>query len=244
MRSVTPARHRALSTEEARLIEAGQEKHLEADGSKPSVMQILRQRNFWGIALPRFLADPAWGTINFWLPVYLMTVRHMPLKDIALFAWLPFLAADFGGMAGGFLNNFMMKRWNISTINARRIGFSAGAVLMLPLSLVGFVESAYVAIALVSVCAFAHQMLSTQVITMATDLFRRNETSTVSGFAGTAGWTGIFICTLIMGGLVNTVGYNPFFIILSLMDIVGAIILWTFVKARVADNLAAKPVTV
>lgn len=47
-----------------------------------------------------------------------------------------------------------------------------------------------------------------------------------------------------MGGLVNTVGYNPFFIILSLMDIVGAIILWTFVKARVADNLAAKPVTV
>ncbi len=87
-------------------------------------------------------------------------------------------------------------------------------------------------------------MLSTQVITMATDLFRRNETSTVSGFAGTAGWTGIFICTLIMGGLVNTVGYNPFFIILSLMDIVGAIILWTFVKARVADNLAAKPVTV
>ncbi len=207
-------------------------------------MQILRQRNFWGIALPRFLADPAWGTINFWLPVYLMTVRHMPLKDIALFAWLPFLAADFGGMAGGFLNNFMMKRWNISTINARRIGFSTGAVLMLPLSLVGFVESAYVAIALVSVCAFAHQMLSTQVITMATDLFRRNETSTVSGFAGTAGWTGIFICTLIMGGLVNTVGYNPFFIILSLMDIVGAIILWTFVKARVADNLAAKPVTV
>ncbi|KAB1472445.1 MFS transporter, partial [Cronobacter sakazakii] len=86
----SPARHRALSTEEARLIEAGQEKHLEADGSKPSVMQILRQRNFWGIALPRFLADPAWGTINFWLPVYLMTVRHMPLKDIALFAWLPF----------------------------------------------------------------------------------------------------------------------------------------------------------
>ncbi|ELY6244443.1 MFS transporter [Cronobacter universalis] len=240
----SPARHRALSLEEARLIEDGQEKHLEASGTKPSVMQILRQRNFWGIALPRFLADPAWGTINFWLPVYLMTVRHMPLKDIALFAWLPFLAADFGGMAGGFLNNFMMKRWNISTINARRIGFSAGAVLMLPLSLVGFVESAYVAIGLVSVCAFAHQMLSTQVITMATDLFRRNETSTVSGFAGTAGWTGIFICTLIMGGLVKSVGYNPFFIILSLMDIVGAIILWTFVKARTADNLAVKPVTV
>lgn len=87
-------------------------------------------------------------------------------------------------------------------------------------------------------------MLSTQVITMATDLFRRNETSTVSGFAGTAGWTGIFICTLIMGGLVKTVGYNPFFIILSMMDILGAIILWTVVKAHGHEKLAAKPVTI
>ena len=25
---------------------------------------ILRQRNFWGIALPRFLADPTWGTLT------------------------------------------------------------------------------------------------------------------------------------------------------------------------------------
>ncbi|MEA9390420.1 MFS transporter [Acerihabitans sp. TG2] len=226
----TPQKHKAITPEELHLIEAGQEKHLAADHAKPSIGKLLCQRNFWGIALPRFLADPAWGTINFWLPVYLMTVRHMPLRDIAMFAWLPFLAADFGGMAGGFLNNFMMKRWRITTVNARRIGFSLGAILMLPLAFVGFVKSPYLAIGLVSICGFAHQMLSTQVITMATDLFKRNETSTVSGFAGTAGWSGIFICTLIMGSLVNTIGYNPFFMFLSIMDIIGAIILWTMVK--------------
>ena len=31
------------------------------------------QRNFWGIAIPRFLADPTWGTLTFWLPLYLTT---------------------------------------------------------------------------------------------------------------------------------------------------------------------------
>jgi ACS family hexuronate transporter-like MFS transporter len=147
-----------------------------------------------------------------------------------MFAWLPFLAADFGGLAGGVLNAFLMKHWNISTVNARRIGFSIGALMMLPLAFVGFVDSPYAAIALVSVCGFAHQMLSTQVIIMATDLFKRNTTSTVSGFASMAGWSGIFICTLIMGELVKVIGYNPFFIVLSVMDIIGAIILWTCVR--------------
>lgn len=226
----SPKKHKALTTTEAQYIREGQEQYLDADDKKPSVLQILRQRNFWGIALPRFLADPAWGTINFWLPVYLMTVRHMPLKEIAMFAWLPFLAADFGGLAGGVLNAFLMKHWNISTVNARRIGFSIGALMMLPLAFVGFVDSPYAAIALVSVCGFAHQMLSTQVIIMATDLFKRNTTSTVSGFASMAGWSGIFICTLIMGELVKVIGYNPFFIVLSVMDIIGAIILWTCVR--------------
>lgn len=226
----SPEKHKALTAEEATFIENGQERHLDGDDKKPPVKEILTQRNFWGIALPRFLADPAWGTINFWLPVYLMTVRHMPLKDIAMFAWLPFLAADFGGIAGGVLNVYLMKIFNVSTVNARRIVFSMGAILMLPLAFVGFVDSPYMAIALVSVCGFAHQMLSTQVIIMATDLFKRNSTSTVSGFASMAGWSGIFVCTLIMGELVKVIGYNPFFIVLSLMDIFGAIILWSFVR--------------
>src|SRR5262249_39091200 len=88
------AKHPALSQSEREYIAAGQEKHLEGDGSRPSVWTILQQRNFWGIALPRFLADPTWGTLTFWVPIYLSTARHFDLKHIALFAWMPFLAAD------------------------------------------------------------------------------------------------------------------------------------------------------
>jgi len=73
---------------------------LRSDGTKPSILKIISQRNFWGIAIPRFLADPTWGTLTFWLPLYLNTVRHFDLKQIALTAWLPFLAADVGCMAG------------------------------------------------------------------------------------------------------------------------------------------------
>src|SRR5205807_1519532 len=144
----------------------GQEKHLASDGTRPSPLKILAQRNFWGIAIPRFLADPTWGTLSYWLPLYLTTVRHMDLKQIAMFAWLPFLAADFGCIFGGMVAMTLQKRAGLSLINARRGAFSLGAVLMLGVGFVGFVQSPYAAIALLSLGGFAHQTLSVTVITM------------------------------------------------------------------------------
>ena len=99
----------------------------------------LRQRNFWGIALPRFLADPTWGTLTFWLPLYLTTVRHFDLKQIALFAWLPFLAADFGCVVRRRDQHGAPERRR-ALINARRGAFTVGACLMMGVAFVGFVR--------------------------------------------------------------------------------------------------------
>jgi ACS family hexuronate transporter-like MFS transporter len=225
-----PATHPRLSADERDYIRAGQEHFLQGDGSRPSVSRILRRRNFWGIALPRFLADPTWGTLTFWLPLYLTTVRHFDLKQIALFAWLPFLAADLGCLAGGTISLALQKRFGLRLIDARRSAFTVGALLMLGVTLVGFVESPYVAIALLSLAGFAHQTLSVTVITMASDLFRRNEVATVAGMAGTFGNLGVLLFSLLMGTLVTTVGYTPFFVGLAGLDLVGAVILWTVVR--------------
>jgi ACS family hexuronate transporter-like MFS transporter len=65
---------------------------------------------------------------------------------------------------------------------------------------------------------------------MASDLFKQNEVATVAGMAGTFGNLGLLIFTLLIGGLVGTFGYTPFFVALGLLDLVGAVILWTFVR--------------
>jgi len=232
----SPDKHPALSSEEKDYIAAGQEKHLQSDGSRPSLLRIVAQRNFWGIALPRFLADPTWGTLSFWLPLYLSTVRHMDLKHIAMFAWMPFLAADFGCVFGGLVSIRLQKHLGLSLINARRGAFTLGAVLMLGVGFVGFVESPYAAIALLSLAGFAHQTLSVTVITMSSDLFRKNEVATVAGMAGTFGNAGLLIFSLLIGGLVATVGYTPFFICLGLLDLLGAAVLWTLVREPQAQT--------
>ena len=143
-----------------------------------------------------FLADPTWGTLTFWVPLYLTTVRHFDLKQIALFAWLPFLAADFGSMFGGFIV-LQLERRGVTLLDARRWAFTVGAMLMLGMGFVGFVDSPYVAIALISLGGFAHQTLSVTVITMASDLFRKNEVATVAGMAGTLGNAGVLVSSLL-----------------------------------------------
>src|SRR6478735_6222090 len=226
-----PERHPRLSPEERAHIANGQEKHLAAAVKKPAMRAILHQRNFWGIALPRFLADPTWGTLTFWLPLYLTQVRGFNLKEIALTAWMPFLAADLGCMFGGVIVAFLQRR-GVGLINARRGAFTVGAVLMTGMALVGYVESPYAAIALLCVGGFAHQTLSVTVITMSSDLFPRNEVATVAGMAGTFGNAGMLAFNAIIGILVVTAGYTPFFIGLAVLDLVGAALLWTIVREK------------
>jgi ACS family hexuronate transporter-like MFS transporter len=226
----SPDSHPRLSAAEREYIASGQEQHLQGDGSRPSIVRILRQRNFWGIAVPRLLADPTWGTLTFWLPLYLTSVRHFDLKQVALFAWMPFLAADLGSMFGGVISLWLQKHAGASLINARRGAFTVGALLMTGMALVGFVSSPYTAIALLCLGGFAHQTLSVTVITMASDLFKRNEVATVAGMAGTCGNAGVLVFSLMIGALVARIGYTPFFICLGLLDLVGAVVLWTVVR--------------
>jgi ACS family hexuronate transporter-like MFS transporter len=233
----SPSNHKALSPEERNYILSGQERHLAGEG-RPSFSTILAQRNFWGIAIPRFLADPTWGTLTFWLPLYLTTVRGFDLKQIAMFAWLPFLAADLGCMFGGTISIALQKR-GVGLINARRTAFTVGALLMTGVAFVGVVDSPYVAVALLSLAGFAHQTLSVTVITMASDLFKRSEVATVAGMAGTCGNAGVLLFSLLMGALVTRIGYTPFFIGLAALDLLGAALLWTLVRERRPDTIAA-----
>jgi ACS family hexuronate transporter-like MFS transporter len=95
---------------------------------------------------------------------------------------------------------------------------------------VGRVESPYAAIALLSLGGFAHQTLSITVITMTSDLFRKHEIGTVAGSAGLFANLGVLLFSLAIGGLVATVGYDPFFVALGLLDLAGAAVLWTLVR--------------
>jgi ACS family hexuronate transporter-like MFS transporter len=164
------------------------------------------------------------------MPLYLSDVRGFDLKHIALFAWMPFVAADAGCLFGPAVSLWLQRR-GIGLIDARRGAFTLGALLMTGIMFAGQVASPYAAIALFCLAAFAHQTLSISVITMASDLFRRSEVATVAGLAGTMANFGVLLFSLAIGGLVARIGYEPFFVALGLLDLLAAIVLWTLVRA-------------
>ncbi|HVW72506.1 MAG TPA: MFS transporter [Rhizomicrobium sp.] len=222
-------KHPTLSAEERELIVSGQESFLQAPDKKPSILSILARRNFWGIALPRFLTDPTWGMLSFWVPLYLTTVRHFDLKHIAIYAWLPFLAADLGCIFGPSVVLFLQKR-GLDLIDARRGAFTVGALMMIGVAFTGVVQDPLMAVALISLAGFAHQTLSVTMITMATDLFPRNEVGTVAGMAGTCANLGILIFTYELGQRVDQIGYTPVFVLLAVLDLVAAVVAWTVIR--------------
>jgi ACS family hexuronate transporter-like MFS transporter len=230
-----PEEHPELSAEELAYIQAGQEAHVQAAGRRPPVLSLLGRRNFWGIALPRFLADPTWATLTLWLPLYLHEVRGMDIASLAISIVVPFIAADLGCLFGPALV-LRLERRGVSLIDARRWTFTLGAALMTSMIFVGGVTSPWVAVALLSIGGFAHQTLSVTCITMASDLFRRNEMGTVAGMAGTLANLGVLLFTLLIGALVQVIGWTPFFVALSVLDLIAAVLLWVLVRPPEADS--------
>jgi ACS family hexuronate transporter-like MFS transporter len=123
-------------------------------------LHLLKDRNVWGIVLGRALTDPIWWFYVFWLPQYLSDARGFSLKRIALFAWVPFVAADLGNFTGGLISGYCIRR-GVSVIRARTW---ICAVSCLPI-LAGIpsarVHNVYIAlglicVALVGLCELVH----------------------------------------------------------------------------------------
>jgi ACS family hexuronate transporter-like MFS transporter len=228
-----PEDHRSLGAEERELILGGREV---AIGGRAGWRDIIRRRGFWSIAIPRFFAEPAWQTFNFFIPLYLVAAWNLDLKTIALWAWLPFLAADAGSIVGGYMAPFVMKHFNVSLITSRKIVMTSGAVLMAGPACIGLADGPGMAIALFCVGGFAHQMLSGALLTLAADVFDTRAVGTASGMAGSAAWIGGMFFTYLVGQNADLYGYNPLFAALVGLDLIAAAALWMLLRQHVVQK--------
>ncbi len=207
--------------------------------TRPSWSKVFSEPRFLGIIIARFLTEPAWQTFQFWIPLYMVTARHMDIKQFALFAWLPFVASDLGCVLGGYLAPYLADRFSLKIVNARLTTITIGAFCMVGPALISFVVDPIVAILCFSLGGFAHQMLSSMMYALMGDVFEKPEVATATGVAGMFGYLGGALFTLAVGQLANTLGYEPLFAMLFVFDLVAAAALWLFVgRQRQAATLS------
>lgn len=224
-----PEKHPGLTAAERDYIEADRPPAVE---TKPSFRAVLARPKFYSIALARFLTEPAWQTFAFWIPLYMVNVRGMNIKEFALFAWLPFLFSDLGCIVGGYLAPIVHDRFRLQMVNARLSVISLGALLMIGPALIHFAVNPIVAILCFSIGGFAHQMLSSMMYALMADVVDTTDVATATGFAGMFGYLGGAIFTLMVGALATTIGYEPLFTMLFLFDVTAAAVLWIAIGAR------------
>jgi ACS family hexuronate transporter-like MFS transporter len=233
----SPDEHPWLSAAEHKLIRDGQREGPiaakaaptaapAAKTTAPSWRELLRHRQVWAIVAARFLTDPVWWLYLTWLPLYLANVRGFSLKEIALFAWVPYLAADAGSLLGGWFSGFLIARgWSVD--RARKAVIVAGAVLMLAGAGAAFVENPLGALALIGVVLFGFQVWINNVQTLPSDFFPSRAVASVAGLGGTGAGIGSMIFVFTTGWVVDHFSYTPILITAALLAPLGTIALLT-----------------
>ena len=216
--------HKWLTETEKTLIEDGEVAN-PAEEKSPTYASLLKYKQTWAIVLARFLVDPVWWLYITWLPKYLYDARGFDLKQIGVFAWLPFVAAGLGSLFGGWLAKFLIGRgWSVDKARKVIIGFSC---LLMPAGIVAaYTSDAMFALAMISLVLFGFQVWINNVQTLPSDFFPKSAVGSVAGLGGMGAGIGSMIFTFTTGWVVDSFSYTPILIAAGLLAPIGTIVLF------------------
>ncbi|HPA16307.1 MAG TPA: MFS transporter [Verrucomicrobiae bacterium] len=178
----------------------------------------------WGLLVTRMLATPVWWFYVFWLPDYLSQARGFSLVEIGLYGWIPYLAVDFGKVAGGVLSDRLLARGHGAGL-ARKSVMAVGALAMTAGLLVVGAPNPASAIAWVCVATFGFGMWSANVYALHADIFPAETLATAVGLTGTGSSVGGAIFTFAAGMVVDKAGYGPVFWTIGIIPLLACLTL-------------------
>ncbi len=217
----TPDRHPWVSQNERELIlgvervdpnALAREESALGSTRSTSWKEVLQYRQAWGLVVSRFFLDPIWWLFVNWLPIYLADRFHFDVKSIGMFAWVPYLGAIVGSLAGGWISgHWIAQGWSVD--RARKRAILIGGALTLP----GFVAAAFAATPLIAVCAMAvvlagFQVMINNIQTIPSDCFAGKSVGTVAGIGGMSAVLGVLVFSTWLIPYLSKISYVPVFL--------------------------------
>jgi MFS transporter, ACS family, hexuronate transporter len=224
-------RHPRVTAQEVALIRAGQDVPVASpERGVQRWIKLARNRNVWGIVLGRALTDPIWWFYVFWLPQYLSDARGFSMKRIALFAWMPFIAADLGNFTGGLISGYCVRK-GLSVVRARTWVCAISCLPILAGIPAAGVHNVYTALGLICIALWGYASWSTMGLTLPSDLFPQDVVATVTGLSGLAAGLAGTVFTLAVGILVDRFSYAPAFLVAGLLPLFATASLFLLIRA-------------
>jgi ACS family hexuronate transporter-like MFS transporter len=175
--------------------------------------RVIGHRQMWAFAIGKFLTDPVWWLYLFWIPDFLNRNYRLDLLGMILPLLIIYNAATVGSICGGWLSSSLIQRgWSINA--SRKTAMLVCALAVVPIVFAARTPHLYLAVALVSLAAAAHQGWSANIFTLTSDMFPRRAIGSVVGFGGMAGAVGGMLIAKVVGYVLQWTGsYFSVFII-------------------------------
>ncbi len=191
-----------------------------------SFRDLLGMREVQALVTAKFLSDAAWFFLLFWLPKYLYDARGFDIKQVSLYAWIPYAASGAGSFLGGWSSSRLLRS-GYTLDRARKLVLGINALMMPAVMLVPHVPVAF-ALVLFSVAFFAQQSWSGLIMTIPADVFPLSVVGTVSGLVGFGGSMGGALFGLLAGWLLqHHFSYGFLFVIVGSFHLIGFAVLAT-----------------
>lgn len=222
-----PDAHPWLEDSERDYILTGQkntETNSQADYA-PTSGEILSRKESWGVILASFFLDPIWWLFVGWLPLYLAETYGFGVKEIGLYAWVPYVGAMLGAWFGGLLaQNRIGAGWTVNKTRKFVIGLG-GLVMLVSLLATVKASSPLIAVLLMAAILFGFQTVVGNVQTLPSDFYSGKSVASLAGFAGTAAKLAVVGLNFLIP-IITVSSYAPAFIVGAALAILTVLSVW------------------
>lgn len=210
-----PKEHPWITDAERDYIINGQPEKVCTNDRSKTWGELLGIRSSYSIILGRFFLDPIWWMFVTWLPIYLMEVFHLDIKQVAMSAWVPYLGAAVGSILGGWFSGWLVGRG--CTVNyARKMAMVLGAMVILPaMAVAALAQSAMTAVVMMAFVLGGFQFVMTNIQTLASDLHTGKTVGSLAGIGGAAATLGTLVTMYLVPMLTRTGNWTLFFVMLA-----------------------------
>lgn len=228
-----PKKHPWITDEEQKYILEGQSKADQnaTDATKGlSLKEILSHRESWAIVIGRLFLEPIWWLFVGWMPIYLFDVYGFNVKEVGMFAWVPYVGAAIGSIAGGYVSGKIIGRTN-SIDKGRKTTILIGGIIML----LGLIATVFFAttperfVSIVFVVLFGFQFSIGNVQTLPSDLFSGKSVGSLAGLGGMVGVFSVIIMNFLVPKIA-VVSYTPIFIAIAVFVPLGIGAIYFFAR--------------
>ncbi|MFP7378884.1 MFS transporter [Bacillus paralicheniformis] len=203
----------------------------EKESQWPYIKQLLRSRMLLGVYIAQYCITTLTYFFLTWFPVYLVQARGMSILEAGFVASLPAICGFLGGLLGGFVSDFLLKKGCSITV-ARKTPIILGMLMSCSMIVCNYADSSWLVVSIMSL-AFFGKGFGALGWAVVSDTSPKECAGLSGGIFNTFGNIASITTPIIIGYIVNAtgsfngalvfVGANAIAAVLSYLFLVGPI---------------------